>query len=180
MHESKASIFGFLELPDYLTLLGGALGILGALAAIDNRFLLAAVLLVLTVPCDYFDAKLARALGRRYPEFGAALDTIVDTVSFGLCPVIFGYCLGLDSPFQVALLIIFTGAAVLRLARFTVLPASREAFVGMPVTYNNLIFPLTYLVLSAVGLTVAVPYLFTLLYPASAYLMASTIRWKKF
>jgi phosphatidylserine synthase len=156
------------------------LGILGALAVINHRFILAAVLLVFTVPCDYFDGKIARARSRVYPEFGAALDTIVDTVSFGICPVIFGYCLGLDSLFHLAILIIFAGAAILRLARFTVLPPSQEAFTGMPVTYNNLIFPISYLILNFTGLKALVPFLFTILYLASAYLMASTIRWKKF
>ena len=179
MNKSNISIFNFLELPDYLTLLGGMLGILGALAAINHRFTLAAVLLVLTVPCDYFDGKIARVMGRRHPEFGAALDTIVDTVSFGVCPVIFGYCLGLTSVFHLAILILFAGAAILRLARFTVLPSSQEAFTGMPVTYNNLIFPIIYLILSSMGLKALVPHLFTILYLACAYLMASTIRWKK-
>jgi CDP-diacylglycerol---serine O-phosphatidyltransferase len=180
MKTSKASIFNFLEFPDFLTLFGGILGVLGAMAAINHHFPLAAVLLVLTVPCDYFDGKIARVLGRRYPEFGAALDTIVDTVSFGICPVIFGYCLGLSSLFQATILIIFVGAAILRLARFTILPSSQEAFIGMPVTYNNLIFPLSYLVLHSAGLNSLVPWLFPILYLASAFLMASTIRWKKF
>ncbi len=116
MDKSNISIFNFLELPDYLTLLGGMLGILGALAAINHRFTLAAVLLVFTVPCDYFDGKIARVMGRRHPEYGAALDTIVDTASFVICPVIFGYCLGLNSVFHLAILILFAGAAILRLA----------------------------------------------------------------
>ena len=180
MNKANTSIFNFLELPDFLTLLGGMLGILGALAAINQRFPLAAVLLVLTVPCDYFDGKIARGMGRQYPKFGAALDTIVDTVSFGICPVIFGYCLGLNSLFHLAVLILFAGAAILRLARFTVLPPSQEAFTGMPVTYNNLIFPISFLILNSLGLKFLVPVLLTLLFLASAYLMASTIRWKKF
>lgn len=163
-----------------MTLLGGMLGILGALAAINQRLVLAAVLLVFTVPCDYFDGKIARARGRRHPEFGAALDTIVDTVSFGVSPLIFGYCLGLNSMFHLPILLLFAGAAILRLARFTVLPPSQEAFTGMPVTYNNLIFPIIYLLLSCIGLKALVPLSFTVLYLASAYLMASSIRWKKF
>ncbi len=180
MDRQKTSISNFLELPDYLTLFGGFLGILGALAAIDHRFTLASVFLLITVPCDYFDGKIARARGRLHPEFGKALDTIVDTASFGVCPVIFGYCLGLNSLLQAAVLLVFAGAAVLRLARFTVLPPDREAFTGMPVTYNNLIFPLAYLFLDAVGLDNLISYLLTPLYLTSAYLMASSIRWKKF
>ncbi len=180
MDKSNARLFHFLEPPDYLTLLGGLLGLLGALAAVSHRFVLAAVLLLLTVPCDYFDGKIARALGRRHPEFGAALDTIVDTASFGIIPVIFGYSLGLNSAIHLAVLLIFAGAAVLRLARFTVLPPNPEAFTGMPVTYNNLFFPALYLILYYSGFETLVPTLFTPLYLVAAYLMGSTIRWKKF
>lgn len=180
MEKSDKSIFHFLEIPDYLTLLGGMLGILGVFAAINHRLSLAAVLFLFTVPCDYFDGKIARAVGRRHTEFGEALDTIVDTVSFGIGPVIFGYCLGLNSLFHIVILMVFAGAAILRLARFSVLTADPEAFTGMPVTYNNLIFPILYFLVSVFSLCTIMPVLFSLLYLASAALMASTIRWKKF
>ena len=57
MAKTEHTLRQFLELPDYLTLLGGVFGVLGALAAIDHRFTLAACLLLLSVPCDYFDGK---------------------------------------------------------------------------------------------------------------------------
>lgn len=180
MKPSSVSIYAFLEPPDLLTLLGVILALLGALAAVACHFQGAAVLLLLSVPCDYFDGKLARLWGRRLPEFGKALDTIGDTAAFGVCPVIFGYALGLTSPLQILLLLLFALSAVLRLARFSVLPADPQAFVGMPVTYNNLIFPLSYLLLTGLGLDHLVAPGLSLLFGVSAVLMASTVRWKKF
>lgn len=180
MKASQCSIFTFLELPDYLTLLGGMLALSGALAAINQRFTLAAGFLLLSVPCDYFDGKLARARGRRSPEFGKALDTIVDTASFGVCPVIFGYALGLTAPLQVFLLLLFAASAMLRLARFTVLPPDPVYFVGMPVTYNNLFIPGAYLAFSGLRLEGLMLSGLSVLYGLSALLMASRIHWKKF
>lgn len=180
MERQPVSLRHFVELPDYVTLAGGACSLVGAWAAVRQQFRLAALLLVAAALCDYLDGKVARARGRRHPEFGKALDTVVDAISFAAVPVVFGYCLGLQHPFQVLVLLIFAGAAVLRLARFTVLPADPRAFVGMPVTYNNLILPGAYLLVAAWlpppwGAT-----LLTGLYLLCAYLMASTIRWKKF
>jgi CDP-diacylglycerol--serine O-phosphatidyltransferase len=180
MAKTNHTLLKFLELPDYLTLLGGVFGILGALAAVDHRFSLAAAFLLCSVPCDYFDGKIARAIHRRTPEFGKALDTIVDTISFGVCPVVFGYCLGLESVVHIVILLIFSGSAALRLARFTVIPPDPEAFTGMPVTYNNLIFPITYLLFHLLNLEVLLTGALTILYLLAAFLMTSTIRWKKF
>ena len=180
MAKTKHTIRQFLELPDYLTLLGGVFGILGALAAVDHRFPLAAAFLLCSVPCDYFDGKIARAIQRRNPEFGRALDTIVDTISFGVCPVVFGYCLGLESVVHQVILLIFSGAAALRLARFTVCAPDPKVFTGMPVTYNNLIFPITYLLFHLLKIEVLLTGALTVLYLLAAFLMTSTIRWKKF
>lgn len=180
MEGRPVSLGEFLELPDYVTLAGGAFSLLGVWAAVRQNFGLAALFLLLSVPCDYFDGKVARARGRRHPDFGKALDTIVDAVSFAAVPVVFGYCLGLQQPLQVAALLVFAGAAVLRLARFTVLPPDPQAFVGMPVTYNNLILPGAYLLLTSWLPPSWGAALLTCLYLLCAFLMASTIRWKKF
>lgn len=59
MKLSQASICAFLEPQDFHTLLGVILVLMGALAAMACHFLLAALLLLLPVPCDYFDGKLA-------------------------------------------------------------------------------------------------------------------------
>lgn len=180
MERKSISLAYFLELPDYVTLVGGACSLLGAWAAVRQQFWLAALLLLLSVPCDYFDGKVARARGRRHPKFGEALDTVVDAVSFAAVPVVFGYCLGLQHPLQVLILLLFAGAAVLRLARFTVLPADPKAFVGMPVTYNNLILPGAYLLAASWLPPSWSNTLLTGLYLLCAWLMGSTIRWKKF
>ena len=47
-------------------------------------------------------------------------------------------------------------------------------------TYNNLIFPITYLLFHLLKIEVLLTGALTVLYLLAAFLMASTIRWKKF
>ena len=174
------SIRKLIDLPDYVTLLGGAAASLAMLAAIEQRFSIAALLMLLSVLCDFIDGKVARAIKRKNTEFGSALDAVTDIVSFGATPMIFGYCLGMNSPLSVTVLLLFAGTAALRLARFLAIPYSSRTFTGMPVTYNNIFIPLTYFGLQVFSLENHIILLFLLLYLCLSALMISSIRWIKF
>lgn len=168
------------ELPDYVTLAGAAAAILAMFAAIEQRFTAAALLMLVSVTCDYCDGKVARAVKRRHSEFGAALDTVSDGVAFGAAPVVFGYCLGLDAWPAVAALLLFAAAAILRLARFLALPYCSTHFAGMPVPYNSIFLALAYFALSGFASESLIVPAFVLLYLGLAALMISRIRWIKF
>jgi CDP-diacylglycerol--serine O-phosphatidyltransferase len=181
MRENRNSIFAFLELPDYLTLLGGVFGIVAMIASINAAYLSAAVFMILSVLCDFYDGKLARLIDRKNKVFGEVLDTSVDTVSFVVTPVIYGYSLGLNSTIAIALMIVFAMAALLRLARFSCVKTTDKGyFLGMPVTYNNLIFPISYLAMHAIGFDGFITILFSILFAVTTILMSSTIKWIKF
>lgn len=173
-------IHHLVELPDYVTLAGVAAAIVSMLAAIEHRFALAALLLLAATACDLADGKVARAVGRRNWQFGAALDALSDAVAFGAAPAVFGYCLGLDGPIAVCALVAFAVAALLRLARFLALPYSASEFTGMPVTYNGVFVPVAYFALQAFAAEPAIVPALTALYLGLAALMVSTIRWIKF
>jgi CDP-diacylglycerol---serine O-phosphatidyltransferase len=124
---------------------------------------------------DLLDGKLARALGRRNREFGAAFDTVCDAVAFGAAPVLFGLCAGLATPLGLTALGAYLAAAALRLARFQASPRSGTHYTGMPVPYGNVAVVLSYLLIPETYLRTVL----TGLYPLLALLMVSTLRWPK-
>lgn len=169
------SLAALLELPDFVTLAGLMGAMLAMAAALQGRLDLAALLLALAVVADLLDGKLARALGRRNREFGAAFDTVCDAVAFGAAPVLFGLCAGLATPLGLLALGAYLSAAVLRLARFQASPRSGTHYTGMPVPYGNVAVVLAYLLVPEAHLGTAL----LGLYPLAALLMVSTLRWPK-
>ena len=171
-----SSFAALLELPDFVTLAGLMCALLAMAGALQGRLDLAALLLALAVVADLLDGKLARALGRRNREFGAAFDTVCDAVAFGAAPVLFGLCAGLATPLGLIALGGYLAAAVLRLARFQASPRSGTHYTGMPVPYGNVAVVLAWLLVPAPHLAAALGALSPLL----ALLMVSTLRWPKF
>ena len=173
-------IWQFIERPDYVTLLSGIAAMLAMFQAIEHHFALAASLMLVSVICDYFDGKIARAVNRQNKQFGSMLDTVTDIVSFGVAPVVFAYCVGMTSPLHMFVLLAFVVAAILRLARFHAMPYSETSFVGMPVTYNSVFIPLVYFGLIAASLDRYLTSVLLAVYVVLAILMLSSIRWIKF
>jgi CDP-diacylglycerol--serine O-phosphatidyltransferase len=114
------------------------------------------VCLVIWGICDLFDGTVARTKKNRTADeksFGIQLDSLCDTVCFGVFPAIYLYLKGVDSVFGIIALIFFVLCAVCRLAFFNVLEANRQkteggsasSFRGMPVTTTSILFPIVYL-----------------------------------
>lgn len=174
------SLATLVELPDFVTLAGLVCAFLAMAASIHHRLDLAAGLLLAAVLGDMLDGKVARAIGRRNRDFGAAFDTVCDAVAFGAAPALFGLCAGLDHPLGIALLSIYLAAAVLRLARFQSSPWSATHYTGIPVPYGNVAVALAFLALTRTGAEEYVAPALLFLYPLLAALMVSTVRWPKF
>ncbi len=97
----------------------------------------------LTLPCDVLDGVVARRR-KTASDFGAQLDSLCDAVAFGALPAVLGHCLGVRGPWAIVL-VVFTLAAVWRLARFAQVTLSidargRECFEGMPTTFCAALF----------------------------------------
>lgn len=170
------NIIKLIKIPDYITLANAACGVGAIAAAINDQLSLAAILLLFGVLFDYLDGAVARVLKSKH-SFGAHLDSLSDTISFGVAPAIIGYTLGLNTWVYLSILILFVLMGVLRLARFAELKDKfvDKYFIGMPITINGLIFPILFLVEDATILHIPLPVLGAL-YLASGLLMISTIK----
>jgi CDP-diacylglycerol--serine O-phosphatidyltransferase len=126
-------------LPQAVTLTGVFFGFLCLIWAPDHPYA-AGVALVLAAVCDMVDGRVARMTGTA-SEFGAALDSLADVVSFGVAPAYLAYVWGLggtagDVDPGALLAFVFVVCGALRLARFNVQAAeggSVDRFEGLPI-----------------------------------------------
>jgi CDP-diacylglycerol---serine O-phosphatidyltransferase len=170
-------ILGMLKLADYVTLLNVALGLASIVFSISNRFGPAAIVLLICVLFDFLDGKIA-VMMKQQNNFGKELDSLADTVSFGVAPAIFGFSMvQFYSDRNSALIfggiafMIFLFCGILRLARYNIMEF-KGAYVGMPITLNGILIPAAYFLKMPVW---AYPYVYLLL----GIFMISTIKIKK-
>ncbi len=175
-----------LVLPNLVTLLALSMGLTSIRFAVEGKFEIAVVAIIIAAILDGLDGRLARAL-RGTSRFGAELDSLADFVDFGVAPAMILYFSSLQQikSFGWFAALIFAIAAALRLARFNVMlddpdkPAWHgHFFTGMPAPAGAIVglLPL-YLNLSAFGLPgpkvpVQVEIVYVILV---AFLMASRI-----
>ena len=97
------------------------------------------IFLVLSGICDMFDGKVAR-MCKRTPEekeFGVQIDSLADTVSFLVLPVVIMSSLGMTSIFEVIVYALFILCGISRLAYFNCnasLDGPVKFYNGLPVT----------------------------------------------
>jgi CDP-diacylglycerol--serine O-phosphatidyltransferase len=127
----------FLQLvPNLVTIAGMGLGLTAIRFAMDDRFEFAVVLILLAGLIDGLDGLIARRL-HATSDFGAELDSLSDFLCFGVAPglLVYRFALGETHAFGWIFVLIYTGAACLRLARFNVMraePDSMRHFTGVP------------------------------------------------
>jgi len=167
-----------LKFADLFTLLNAALGIVSIVFSINNNFDYAAYTLIIAVVFDYLDGKIAKTM-QQQSVFGKELDSLADTVSFGVAPAIFGFSLmqfssKISQPqimFGVIAFTIFIFCGILRLARYNIMDF-KGSFQGMPITLNGIIIPLAYFLGTPIKFY---PYVYLVL----GILMVSSLRIKK-
>ncbi|MGH3898761.1 MAG: CDP-alcohol phosphatidyltransferase family protein, partial [Pseudonocardiaceae bacterium] len=130
---------GIRLLPNAITVLALCSGLSALKFALDGNNAGAIAAIALAALLDGVDGRLARLLDAT-SRIGAELDSLADTISFGVAPAVVLFIWALDdirAGWPVAL--VFTVCAVLRLARFNtllddteVLPFAKEFFVGVP------------------------------------------------
>ncbi len=125
--------------PNLITLLALSLGLTAIRMAIEHRFELAVLAILLAAVLDGADGRVARLL-KGTSRFGAELDSLSDFVNFGVAPALLLYVFILDEMKSLGWIaaIVYAIAAALRLARFNVMlddPSRPEwqknFFVGM-------------------------------------------------
>ena len=104
------------------------------------------VFLVLAGVCDMFDGKVARMCKRtnEEKEFGIQIDSLADTVSFVVLPVVIMLSLGMNSIIDIIIYAIFVLCGISRLGYFNVnasLDNPVKFYNGLPVTATAIIYP---------------------------------------
>lgn len=122
------------NIPNTITSLNLLSGVAGIVCAFSDRLDVSFILMLAAAVFDFFDGFAARALGA-YSSMGKELDSLADSVSFGLLPAFMLH----------RLMIFLTGAAtiwcyiplvvalfsVLRLAKFNTDERQTENFIGL-------------------------------------------------
>jgi CDP-diacylglycerol---serine O-phosphatidyltransferase len=105
--------------PHIFTVLSLCAGLTSIRYALDQRFELAVILIILAGVLDGFDGHSARLL-KTTSKLGAELDSLADFLSFGVAPAILVYLWSLNQVKTVgwALALLFATCCALRLARF--------------------------------------------------------------
>ena len=170
--KSDISEFGILKLvkfSDIFTLTNIIFGLAAIFFAIKGNYTYAIISLFFAVIADYLDGRLARKL-KQENIFGKELDSLADTISFGVAPIIFAFSL-IQTPLAITAFIIFLFCGILRLARYNIMNM-QSGYAGMPITLNGIIIPLVYLAKVPFDYY---PYIYILL----GILMISSLRFKK-
>ena len=189
----------------YLSLLSATTGIVISLAGPGHPYIGMFFLLFCGL-CDAFDGRVARRKKNRSPEecyFGVQIDSLSDLVAFGVLPACIGSAMLRSSPLMqqlgevygwpmrkaftyvfTAILVLYTLAALIRLAYFNVMEQKRMEteggvrtfYTGLPVTSSSLIFPLVLLVQYITPVDVTPMYFATAIVTGFAFLSKFRIR----
>lgn len=151
------------------------------------------VLLPLALVFDVLDGYIARWRHRQSP-LGADLDSLADSVSFGVAPAILGFTLGLRGFWDAVILTFFVACGISRLARYNVTASALadasgkvRYYEGVPIPMNLLIVVLLALAFAtgnfgpqvwfgAYELGLGTLHPLTLIYAVSGFAMSSTLR----
>lgn len=130
---------GIRLLPNAITVLALCSGLSALKFALDGNYTGALAAIGLAALLDALDGRLARLLDAT-SRIGAELDSLADSVSFGVAPAVVLFVWSLhDIRIGWPVALVFTVCVVLRLARFNTLlddiealPFAKEFFVGIP------------------------------------------------
>jgi CDP-diacylglycerol--serine O-phosphatidyltransferase len=183
-------MIGFYNYTVILTYLGFASGTLGVILSVMGAPVFwAVVCLMISGLCDAFDGRVARTRKRTEDEklFGIQIDSLSDLVCFGVLPGVIGYRLGMAHPLQIAVIVLYILAALIRLAYFNVLEMNKpkdapKMYHGLPVTSAALIFPVCYglkLLIAPHSFDVTFSVFYTIVMLLTCTAFVSNVRFKK-
>ena len=143
-------------LPNMLTLIGVCIGLTSIRFALDGRFELAIVAIIIAALIDGLDGRIARLI-KGTSKVGKELDSLTDMISFGVAPafIMFFWKLNTLGKLGWLLCLIFVICVALRLARFNVNSSNEPSwrdnfFEGVPSPAGGVLV-LTPLIISLSG-----------------------------
>ncbi len=158
MSERPKALFRTFAPADFITLANAAAGtgsLFCCLLYLDvhqDVYLLAAFwLLPLALLLDLADGTVARKTGRQSP-WGGDLDSLADTVSFGVAPAALAFTLGMRGIWDALLLVYFVSCGISRLARFNVTADDLSSESGKVAYYEGTPIPTSLVLVLLLGI----------------------------
>jgi len=175
---------GIYILPNIFTSLNLFFGFYAIIAAINAKFVVAAVAIIIGVLFDILDGKIARATNTT-SKFGVEYDSLADLISFGLAPGLMIYLWSLKPLGRIGWLaaFLFMACGALRLARFNsqVDVISSDHFVGLPIPAGAGMAATLVLFCHRIGIEGKInPILILIALYVLSFLMVSTIKYNSF
>jgi CDP-diacylglycerol---serine O-phosphatidyltransferase len=142
-------MLGFLkDIANLLTMAGLVSSVVGIYFAIQGSFAAAMIAMLWAIFFDWFDGPVARQTkdrGKDLGKFGAALDSLVDMVSFGVFPAIVLLSYGKFGPEFLPGAIAIVAASAIRLSYFNVFGLEGGSYVGLSLDINSFAFTFVFL-----------------------------------
>ncbi|TNE92414.1 MAG: hypothetical protein EP330_01810 [Deltaproteobacteria bacterium] len=140
----------FFNVANAVTLVGLWSAVACALLAAGGKPAYAIVALIVAGIADFLDGAISRKLTRTEEEqrFGANLDSVADSCSFGMAPAVLFWSLGMQTVPDALAIGFFAACAVWRLAYFDTVgfgDGPSRTYTGLPTTFVALILPLALL-----------------------------------
>ena len=147
---TQRSILSFgADLPNICSLFGLFCSVLAIYFAVLGMFHATMISMIWAVWFDWTDGIIARNMkGRTEVQglFGAQLDSLIDIVSFGICPAIVLLSYGSLSPWYLPGAFIIIAVAALRLSYFNVFGlVDKSSYMGMALDNNSIILVFVFL-----------------------------------
>ena len=161
---------GFYNYTVILTYMSLLSSITGMFFTFTGHLSIGILCLALSGLFDAFDGKVARSKKDRTMDekrFGIQIDSLCDLVSFGVFPVVLCWFSGMNTPFGMVILALYSLAGMIRLAYYNVLeekknnddddaevieqPDGRKYFHGMPITAISVGLPIIYVTSPLLG-----------------------------
>lgn len=167
-------------IPNIFTFINLGCGILSLMASYNDKFFLAAALIIIAALVDRYDGRIARYLNVS-SDLGKELDSLADLVSFGVAPAVLMftiYNLQNIGPYGVigySLLIVYPICGAFRLARYNTAQFD-GVFTGVPITVCGCILAVYALLTYEKFISPILPILFLIIF---SYLMVSNFKLKK-
>ncbi len=175
-------------LPNLFTMASLFAGFMGMLWAMEGRFDMTALAILVSCLFDGLDGKVARLTGTS-SDFGVQFDSLADLVAFGVTPAIMVYQWQLARFGRLGILAAFmlVACGALRLARFNVMSGkvatSKKFFIGLPIPAAGCMISLFFMFERYLPDDLAaavVPRACLVLVYALSFLMVSRVRYASF
>jgi CDP-diacylglycerol--serine O-phosphatidyltransferase len=154
----RFSMIRSFQLADWITVANAFCGMGALFSAMEYlrsasarwHLLLACGLIPLALVFDVLDGKVARWRHQSSP-LGRELDSLADVISFGVAPAAIAYAAGMQGVWDCAVLLLFVGCGVSRLARYNITAESLSGDDGKVRYYEGTPIPTSILLVAVLA-----------------------------